>query len=312
MVAKVESWSTADGWTAEAEQGPTTRYTRYYWATLATVDTDPNYIFEYKDCPKLGDRHKPNPGALVIRIRVTQLGASRVYKVEVEYSTNADDANNDPNPLNRPAIIDINTVLEEVETFRDGKGRIRINTAGDIQVGTTLKPIQNISIQKNVATVPNWFHTLPGSVNSTPIIIEGIRYDARTLLLGASERPSRVLENKIWYYPLRYELKHDAETHDTFEPSMGYHEIEQTPSAAQVKAAKILGLTHDPIVYKKKRITVGDGVNDYPNEPQYLDKDGVAINLDRDKVRGGLDTSNIYIIRRNDFREANFNILPHT
>lgn len=310
MVAKVEAWSVADGWSAEWSQGPETRYTRYYWATLATVDTDPNYIFKYKKCPRPGEKHDKNPGALVTRVVPSQVGTSRVYKVEVEYSTVASEASNDPDPLNRPAIIDIETTLEEVETFRDGKGRIRINTAGDIQVGTTLKPIKNITIQKNVAKVPNWFHEMPGSVNSSSIIIDGVRYDARTLLLGSSSRPDRILENEVWYYPLRYELKYDAETHDTFEPSMGFHELVQVPSDDQIKADKIAGKTPDPITYVKKLITVSPGVQDPVAVPQYLDKQGAKIELDRTKVRGDLDTSKIFIIRRNDFREANFNILP--
>jgi hypothetical protein len=307
-MAKVEHWATADGWSGEMEQGPTTKLVRLYWATLESVNTDPMYIFSYKDCPKLGDRHKPNTAALVIRVKVSQVGASKIYKVEVEYSTNASDANNDPNPLKRPAVIDISTRLEEVETFRDGKGRIRINTAGDIQVGTTLKAIQDISIQKNVSTVPDWFHTLPGSVNNSPVEIDGITYDQRTLLLGASERPNRILENKVWYFPIRYDLTHDRDTHDTFEPSTGFHYLEQTPSEDLIKVNKSLGIPSDPIVYTKKRITIGPG--DYPSEPQYLDKNGKHIVLEPDKKRGGLDTSSIYIIRRNDFREEDLNVLP--
>lgn len=310
MTGRVEHWAESDGTTAEREQGPVTKFTRYYWATLDSVDTDPFVIFSYKKCPQLGDRHEAYPAALVIRVKLDQVGASKIYKVAVEYSTDATNADNNPNPLKRPAIIDISTTLEEVETFRDGKGRIRINTAGDIQVGTTLKPIQRISIQKNVPQVPDWFHTMPGSVNKYNVTIDGTVYKKRTLLLGASERPGRILENKVWYYPIRFELIHDADTHDTFEPSTGFHEIVQVPSAEQIRIANFWGTTHDPIVYKKKRITVGEGVNDYPNEPQYLDKNGVHINLEPDKRNGGLDTSNIYILRYNDYREENFSRLP--
>jgi len=307
-MAKVEHWAVADGWTGEMEQGPTTKLVRLYWATLQDVNTDPMYIFSYKKCPKLGERHDVNSAALVIRVKLSQVGASKIYKVEVEWNTNADDANNDPNPLKRPAIIDIRTRLEEVETFRDGKGRIRINTAGDIQVGTTLKAIQDISVQKNVATVPNWFHYMPGSVNKSSVQIEDITYEPRTLLLGASERPNRILENKVWYYPLQYELTHDQDTHDTFEPSTGFHYLEQSPSDNQIKIDKFLGNPSTPITYTKKRITIGPG--DYPSEPQYLDKNGKHIVLEPDKKRGGLDTSSIYIIRRNDFREEDHNVLP--
>lgn len=309
MVRRVTHWREADGTTAEWEQGPVTRFTRYYWATLDDVDTDPSYIFKYKDCPKLGDRYRYNKAALCVRVKLSQAGASKVYKVEVEWNTIAGDANNDPDPLKRPAVIDINTSLEEVETFRDGKGRIMINTAGDIQVGTTLKPIQTITIQKNVAQVPEWFHTLPGSVNKSPVIIDNITYDKRTLLLGASERPNRVLENERWYYPIKFELRHDADTHDTFEPSTGWHELEQSPSENEIDTLKLLGQEIPTITYTKKRILVGEPP-EYPNEPQYLDKNGKHILLQPDKKRGGLDTSDIFIIRRNPFREADLNVLP--
>lgn len=309
MKGKVEHWAIADGTNSEREQGPSTKITRFYWATLDSVNTDPKIIYDYKDCPKLGDPDELDKGALVIRIKVTQAGASKVYKVEVEWSTLANDADNNPNPLKRPAIIDVQTRLEEVETFRDGKGRIRINTAGDIQVGVKLKPIQTIRISKNVPKVPKWFHELPGHVNKAAITIDGIRYDKRTLLLGASERPDRILENKVWYYPITYELTHDAETHDTFEPSMGFHELVQRPSAANVNILKQQGID-PPVVNVKERITVGSGVNDYPNEPQYLDINGRHIELGPDREKGGLDTSQIYIIRRSDQPEAHFVVLP--
>lgn len=307
MAGRVVHWASTDGSTAEVEQGPVTKYTRYYWAHLDSVDTDPNVIFEYKHCPKLGSKHTANEGALVTRVRLSQENDTAVYKAEVEWSTNAGDANNEPDPLKRPAIIDITTEIEEAETFRDGKGRIRINTAGDIQVGTTYKAIQTISIQKNVPTVPKWFHEFPGSVNKSSVEIDGITYKPRTLLLGASARPNRILENKKWYYPITFQLRHDKETHDIFEPSMGFHELVPSLTPAQVSANKEQGLPAD-VVYIKKRITLPPG--DPAADPQYLDKDGRHILLEPDKVRGGLDTSRIYIIRRNDYREEDLNQLP--
>lgn len=309
MKGKVEHWSVRDGTTAERSDNPFTKITRHYWATLDSVNTDPLIIFDYKDCPKRGDAYEHDKGAIAHRIKVTQVGSSKVYQVEAEWSTSANVENDDPNPLKRSAIIDVTTRLEEKETFRDGKGRIRINTAGDIQVGTRLAPIQTIRIQKNVPKVPAWFQDLPGYVNKSAITIDGVRYEKRTLLLGAQERPDRVLENKVWYYPLVYELTHDVDTHDKFEPSMGYVQLVQKPTAATVKAQKQLGF-NPKVNNVRERITVTPGKEDYPNEPQYLDKDGRHIILSEDRKRGGLDTSSIFILRFEDQPEANFNILP--
>lgn len=309
-MANVTHWATADGWSSEDEQGPSRKFTRFFWATLQDVNTDPFHIYNYRECPKLGDKHPLFKAALCIRRKLNQVGESNVYKVEIEYSTENGDANNDPNPLKRPAIIDIETRLEEVETFRDGKGRIRLNTAGDILVGTTLKPFQDITIQKNLAQVPDWFRTLPGSVNDSPVDIDGETYDARTLLMGTTSRPSRELENEVYYYPMTFQLTFDPDTHDTFVPSTGFHFLDQNPSANEVKANKILGLPSRPIVYTKKRITIGPG--DYPSEPQYLDKNGQHIQLEQDKKRGGLDASAIYILRFSDFREEDLNVIPRT
>lgn len=304
MVAKVLEFRESHGRTAERAIGPVTTFNRTYYATLADDSTDPLFIFAHKDCPRLGQGYKNFKAALVTRIKVAQVGQTRNYKTDVEWSTNAGDPSNDPDPLKRPAIIDINNILEEVATFRDGKGRIRINTAGDIQVGKTLKPFQLINVSKNVVKVPKWFHTIGGSVNKSSVRIEKITYKPRTLLLGPSARPDRILENEKWYYPLKYELKYDFQTHDTFEPSMGYHELvpEDLANFSTVNGK----IVYDN--YIKKRITVSPG--DYPKERQYLDEDGRHFELEPDKKNGGLDTSKIHIIRRNDFREENLRRLP--
>ena len=98
MVGRVEHWSDADGTEVEYEQGPVTKIKRNYWATLTDVNTDPLIIYDYKDCPKPGGRYKKHAGALATRIVCTQVAASKIYKVAVEWSTNANGADADPNP----------------------------------------------------------------------------------------------------------------------------------------------------------------------------------------------------------------------
>ncbi len=317
MGNRIIHWRESDGSTAELSQGPVDKYVRVYWATVEDVDVDPYFIHEYSKCPRRGDRHKWNEAARVVSVKIKQVGESRVYKVVVEWSTGSDEDSEEENPLKRPAKISIETDLVEVETFRDGAGNIRINTAGDIQVGTTFKPIQTITIVKNVEKIPKWFNTLPGSVNERDVKIKKETYKERTLLLEKTTEPDRILEGKIWYYPLTYTLTHNIETHDSYEPSMGYHELVKVdPTANEIAVANALGLTAKP-TYKKRRITVGTA-GDYPNDPQYLDIDGAHIDLSTDgkakkakgQKRGTLDTSKIYIIRRNDHPLADLNQLP--
>ncbi len=304
---KVVHWRESDGSTAQIEQGPLSKFSRVFYATVDNVDVDPFYILTYKKCPKLGEVHKHHDGALVVRVKATQIGSSKIYKVMVEWSTAATDEDNDPDPLKRAAKISIVSRLEEYETFRDGDGNILVNTAGDIIVVNTFKTIQRITIQKNVAKVPDWFHTFPGSVNEFPVKIEDKTYAARTLLMGESERPHRTLEGKTWYYPITFQLDHNEETWDTFQPSTGYHELVPILTDNQIAVQTALGLTPKP-VYTKKRITGPPG--DYPNEPQYLDKYGAHINLEQGKKRGQLDTSNIFIQRFNRFKKNDLNKLP--
>lgn len=299
MVQKVIGWQDGHKYTAENVQGPERTYARTYIANLRDIDVDPFYIFQFKKCPRLGSKHPVDKAAHATRVRLTQISQSKLWDVYVEWSTAFDDASNEPDPLKRPAEITITTTLKDVPTYLDGKGLPLINTAGDLLVGTTSKPFQNIRVQKNVAKIPDWFHELPGAVNKLPVRIDGKKYDKRELKLLQTEKPKRLLENKKWFYPLVYNLLRDKDTHDTFEPSRGYHElIPKTVTDKQGKKRK---------TFIRKRILIGNG--EYPKTKQYLDKNGRHVEVQPDR-KGNIDLKKIYILRTNRFREENLNVLP--
>lgn len=302
MARNVIRWEEAHGTTGEMAEGPVRTYTRTYYATVSHFSVDPFYIFQYYKCPKLGLHHEYDKAAYCTRVKINQVGASNIYKVVTEWTTAIDDPKNDPNPLNRPAEISITGSLKEVPTILDSQGKPRINPAGDLQVGKTLKPIESIRVKKNVAKIPAWFWDAPGSVNKSSVKIEKHRHAPRTLKLLGPTRPDKILENGKWFYPLEFTLEHDRDTWDSVEVARGFHEI--------IHDGYEIGKNGTVKRLVKRRITVGTPP-EYPKEMQYLDKFGRAITLTEDKKTGGVDLSKIVIQYKRDLRETDLTKLPY-
>ena len=299
MARNVINWEQGHGTTAEMAEGPNRNYKYLYFATLRHVSVDPFYIFTYSKCPQLGKGHQYDGAAYCHRVKVSQVGASKVYKVDVEFTTDIQNPSNDPNPLKRPAIIDITGFTREVPTVLDGRGLPILNTAGDLQVVMAEKPFQNFRIKKNVPKVPDWFFNLAGTTNKYAIEIEGRQYAPRTMKLLAPSRPDKVLENGKSFYSVEFNLEFNFETWDEYEPSRGFHElIPQTIQGPNGPETKLV----------KKRITIGTPP-EYPKEKQFLDKNGRAILLEPDK-KGGIDLSKIHIQQNRRLREVDLSVIP--
>lgn len=299
MVQNVVNWEQGHGTTAENAEGPVRNYKYTYYATLRHVSVDPFYIFQYSKCPQPGKGHQYDGAAYCNRVKLSQVNTSKVYKVEAEYTTDIQNPKNDPNPLKRPAVIDISGFTREVPTVLDGQGLPILNTAGDLEVVTTEKPFLNFRVRKNVGRVPDWFFQLAGTVNRYKIEIEKREYAARTMKLLAPSRPAKVLENGMEFYEIEFNLEYDFDTWDLIEPARGFHEL--IPTIELTDKGEVTKLV-------KKRITVGTPP-EYPKEKQFLDKNGRAIILEPDK-KGGIDLKKIYIQRKRRLREADFKDLP--
>lgn len=295
----VIAWDLAFEDTADLKDGPERNYKYVFIATLASVYTDPSVIWKYSECPKWGQRHQFDIAAFVVSVVAERMDDTRDWKVTVQYSTNVDDPDKKENPLERPAKIKKVNTFKDKPTVLDGKGRPRVNSAGDLVPTTTNKPIQKISVLKNVAKIPDWFRDLPGSVNKSTVRIQKERYAPRTLLLMQGEQPDIEYQNGKSFYPLSFELEYDAETHDKPEISRGFHEL--VPET-------YMGIPLEPIKLIKRRITIGKA-GEYPKTPQFLDEEGKHIEID--KKDGKLDLSKIHIIRYSDFPEANLGNLPY-
>ena len=153
-----------------------------------------------------------------------------------------------------------------------------------------------------MAKIPRWFWDAPGSVNKISVKIEKKRFAPRTLKLLGPNRPDKVLENGVWFYPLEFNLEHDRDTWDTVEVARGFHEIIEDGTVT-TKNGPVPRLV-------KRRITVGTPP-EYPKDMQYLDKFGRAITLTEDKKNGGIDLSKIVIQYKRDLRETDLTKLPY-
>lgn len=302
MAGEVLKWELAYEDSAENSEGPERKYSETYIATLKNKNTNPFYIFKYRYCPKPGDRHTVDKAAYVSRVKPKRIGSSSIWKVVIDYTTNISAADNTPNPLKRPAVITVETRVEVVPTLFEADGRLRINPVGDLVPGKKKKAFQTFTVRKNVANIPDWFHTMPGSTNKYDFQMDGRNRPERTLQLLNAPKPERRLENSVWYYPLEIKIEQDVDTYDVPEPATSFHELVQTGFIESKKPGVFIP------EYTKKRIMVGTP-KEYAKDKQFIDKEGHPVRLQGDLKKGGIDINKIYVQYRRDLTETDYSVL---
>ncbi|QDV53695.1 hypothetical protein [Gimesia fumaroli] len=262
----VKQWDLAFDDSAEVRVGPERNYTHVYDVILDTVYRDAWYILTYPKCPKLGSPHQFDGAAYVVSVFPERVKDTEQWKVTVKWSTQIDDPKHDANPLNRPAVIDIDSTIESVTTFFDAKGELLLNTAGDLIPGQRSLPFLTVTIKKNLARYPDWMWYYNGTVNENGITIRKHKFPPRTLRVEHIGSPDLTFENGTYYYPFTYTMKSDPRTYDEVRINQGFHEL--VPDGYTVNKS---GTAEKD--FKKKRITIGTPP-EYPSEKQYLDENG--------------------------------------
>lgn len=314
MPQGVKKWEWGYEDTGEISEGPSRSYSEVWYATMYSKLDSIAYVFLHRKCPKYGDPHDVDKSAFVSRVKPTRVGETNVIKVTVDYETNITAPDNNPDPLKRPAVITWDTRIEVVPTLFEANGKLRINPVGDLVPGKKKKPFRTYTIRKNVTQIPDWFSTLPGSTNQHAFYFDGQPRPERTLQMLETQKPERVLENGVWYYPLSYQIEEDPETYDIFEPATSFHELEKKVVPVGFNFNNVGGqVVHKKTqtIYTKKRILVGDP-KEYAKDKQFVDKDGRAIILQEDTKNGGIDVSKIYVQRRRDLTEVDFSVIQPT
>lgn len=300
------------------KEGPERNYTEIYCCRLATVEVDPIVIREYRKCPQLGDKHYRDKAAHVVSRQFQRVDDTADFNVTIQYSTNIQEPEREPDPLKRPARIDISSSPEMVPTFLDGDGKPRLNTAGDLVIGYRRVPFLEITIQKNVPDYPDWMWHYDGTVNKYPVTLQKKQgkpkvFHPRTLRIEGIDAPDLEYENGKWFYPLTFRLRHDPSTFDEYIYSAGFNELAKVDTGLKSipKGVAPGDVTiENSKVYKqvKRRITIGTPA-EYPTEPEFLDRDGKRIELKPDR-KGRFDLSQLHLLQFKDDYQTDFSLLP--
>lgn len=324
MSQYVKQWDLAFDDSAEMKAGPERNYTQVYDAILDSVFRDPWYILTYPKCPKLGTPHQHDDAAFVISVVPERVGDTAQWKVTVKYSTLIDDPDNDPNPLERPAKIDIQSTIESVTTLFDARGNLLLNTAGDLVPGQRSLTFLTVTVKKNLPKYPDWMWDYSSTVNTNTITIRKHKFPSRTLRLEEISSPDQTFENGVWYYPFSYTMKSDPRTFDEIRINQGLHELVKAGGGAASDGngggrtfsngttdatgesivldnpAEVYEGTVQQDYYVKRRITIGTPP-EYPSEPQFLDVNGKHIPVPKLK--------DIVVLRRRTEIEKDFSKL---
>lgn len=313
MAQLIQSFDLAFEDRYDDKEGPERNYTEIYACSLASVDVDPIVIRNYSKCPQLGDTHKKDKAAHVVSRGFQRVDDTADFDVTITYSTDIKNPKEDPNPLKRPAKIDITSSPEMVPTYFDGEGKPRLNTAGDLIIGYRRVPFLDITVQKNVTAYPGWLWDYDGTTNKNAITIRKRRFPKRTLRVEGIGAPDLEYENGYWYYPLTFRIRHDPRTFDDIRFSMGFNEIVKVDTGK-----KFIPPGTDPgditiensKVYQKlkRRIVIGTPA-EYPTEPEFLDEFGARIELKPDR-KGKFDLSRLHLLRFEDDIQTDFSKLP--
>ena len=252
-------------------------------------------ILKHKSCPTLfkttftGDK-----SAFCHRISPTPVADTNEWLVDVDYTTDIDDPDKDPNPLKRPAKVDIKGVSKTVPSLLNAKGYPNLNTAGEIITSQADLPFLQIGLRKNIPSYPKWVWDYLGGVNKTGIVFKKRYFAPRTLKVVDIDIPDKVFENGKWFHQLSLAFESDPRTFDEVKINSGFHELVEEKYIPSGLDPGEVNTSTNFTRKVRRRITIGK-TKEYPTEPQPLDKDG--------KLLVNPEPKDIVILRHRNLQE---------
>ena len=141
-------------------------------------------------------------------VKVTQDdGAPRKWTIEAEYSSKPIRENQqEENPLNRPAQIEIETASYKRAIWQDIDSKAVLNSAGDyfdppIEID---QAFWTFRVKKNVADLPTWILDYENAVNNSAITIRGLSLPQYTAKLSNIRVGDLKIEGDYQYFEFSY------------------------------------------------------------------------------------------------------------
>ena len=249
----------------------------------------PNSVAWYDlmlDAPQLapGQRHPNILNAFASQFVPERMGTSDGWRVRVTWRIEIDNQQ-DVSPTSRPPKISADSESVEVPTFYWADGTPTVNTAGQLMTGITR--IENhviFNIEANVGTVPAYFLTSGGRVNSDPVIVAGLAIGAGYLQMRnprASEDKTDMINGAPeTYRTINFSVVYNPNTWISKVPSMGYYQ-------------NLLGVLSSCL----------DGDGEVMTEPAFLDASGAHLSVP-------VDPNQVYFIEKWAMERVAFAGLP--
>lgn len=157
-------------------------------------------IYAHAYCPKFGSEHPDTDTMWCVDVEIINFAPYAGWRVTASYSSEREQ---NENPLNDPAIIgpwDSDSYQEVAEVDTDDE--LILNSAGDPFDPPLMKDFsrRNVTVRKNVASVPTWFLDYEDAINSDTFTVGGLIVPigkAKCKKTGISEKKTR---NGITYY----------------------------------------------------------------------------------------------------------------
>lgn len=293
-------WDEIDGESGTFSQGNLIKATRRFAAQMASPLDGLKEILTDPRVPKPYTPHPNINGLWVLDVDPQQDDTvPHLWEVDVDYSSEIEEREENKNPLKRPAKISWTSSDFSRIVTTNNKGRPILNAANDLIEDITLEDSNwVIRVEKNISKMPRWVLSYKNAVNADAVRIENLTFKPDSLKIRRLERGDQQEENDFIFYVLSFELHHNPRGWTTQILNRGFNELEEyTYTEDDFSTTKT----------RKKRILIR---GEYPTTPQFLDKRGRLIRDADGEPKQPLDTSDFVIIKEKLEPRLPFRVLP--
>lgn len=212
---------------------------------------------------RAGSSHPEDSTAKCYQVDPIDDGTSGlIWLVTCSYSNASEHRDKLENPLSDAAIIgpwDSDSYQEVAEVDNDDK--VIANSAGDPYDPPLMKDFsrRNVTVRKNVASVPEWFLDYEDAVNSDAFTVGGLSVPVGKAKCKKTQVSEQKFRNGIGYYEVTTVLQFSKKGWTRKVADVGFNE-----------------LTEDGL--GRKKIVIGEpGAEEYPSAPVPLDGSGARL-----------------------------------
>lgn len=296
--------SRSGDWAEDGERA----YSDEYQVIFDSLPKSPEVLgarFAGRKVPQRADRHPDDKDCFCRDVAMRADPRTReVYYVRADYSNKFEPKEREPNPLERAAEYEWESVERVVPLLKDHKSVPIVNTAGD----TFADPVEDeetiwvAHVSKNIRTkLPPWFKKARNVVNRDRVQLDGLWHEKGECLLRRVRIGKPKYENEYRFRELSLEIWTNEDGWQLGLWNRGYQQlrvIEETNPETGDKTKRVV----------KEKIRIR---GEYPADPQFLDEDGALIQFHDEK--GQLikeELRKVVILKFQIKREIDFKDLP--